>query len=123
MTSIPELKERLLAEYASAESRIKSCERHTLASPTAAVNQMRYAGRHLLDYMNLDESEKNEAARRECLEKAINHSRRASFDALETLIFSQLEFIADFQNICRTKRDVLSVYPDYVTDYSSLSAM
>ena len=86
MTSIPELKERLLAEYVSAESRIKSCERHTLASPTAAVNQMRYAGRHLLDYLNLDESEKTEAARRECLEKAINHSRRASFDALETLI-------------------------------------
>ena len=39
------------------------------------------------------------------------------------MIFSQLEFIADFQNLCRTKRDVEKVYPDYVADYSTLVAL
>ena len=113
--------ESLVGEYKSAEDLIKSCERYTLASPTVAVNQMRYAGCHLLDFIKLDDSVENVATGAECIEKAKNHCRRASFDALETLIFSQLEFIAEFQNLCRTKRGVENVYPDYVADYSALA--
>ena len=110
----------LVEEYESAEALIKSYERHTLASPSVAVNQMRYVGRHLLDYVKAGDAEVVDDVRRVSLEKAVNHCRRAAFDALESLIFSQLEFIADFQDLCRTKRGVENVYPDYVADYSSL---
>ena len=123
MTSIPEMLSQLFAEYTSAEDKIKSCERYTLASPMVAVNQMRYAGCHILEYLKCDDKDGNLAKRYESIAKAMNHCKRASFDALETLIFAQLEFIADFQSLCRTKRDVQSVYPDYVSDYSSLAAL
>ena len=115
--------ETLVGEYESAEALIKSCERYTLASPTVAVNQMRYAGRHLLDFIKLDDFNGNGVAGAECIEKAKNHCRRAAFDALETLIFSQLEFIVEFQDLCRTKRGVEDVYPSYAEDYSELVAL
>lgn len=118
-----ELIKRLVSTYKAADEQIKQCERYTLASPSAAVNQMRYAGSHLVKFFKGGMEDAKDDIKRENIEKAINHCRRATFDALETLIFSQLEFISDFQDLCRSKRDVETIYPDYVSDFTELAAL
>ena len=127
MTSVPDLRSGLIKElvstYKAADEQIKQCERYTLASPSAAVNQMRYAGSHLLKFIKGGMENANDDIKRESIEKATNHCKRATFDALETLIFAQLEFISDFQDLCRSKRDVETVYPDYVSDFTALTAL
>ena len=127
MTSVPnpisDLVKKLVSTYKAADEQIKQCERYTLASPSAAVNQMRYAGSHLLKYINCETENAKADIKRENIEKAINHCKRATFDALETLIFAQLEFISDFQDLCRGKRDIETVYPDYVSDFTALAAL
>ena len=121
MISDPKLFQDLVSAYELADKQLKHCERFTLASPSAAVNQMRYAGSHLIKLIKgCLRGEENE---KECIEKATNHCKRATFDALETLIFAQLEFISNFQDLCRRKRDVEAVYPDYVADFTDLTAL
>ena len=127
MSSAPDsmsyLIEKLVDTYNAADEQIKQCERYTLASPSAAVNQMRYAGSHLLKLINGGLENAKDFIKRESVEKATNHCKRAIFDALETLIFAQLEFISDFQDLCRSKRDVELIYPDYVSDFTALAAL
>jgi len=123
MISDPDLIKRLVDEYEVAEAHIKSCERNTLALPDAAVNQLRYAGTHLLEYIKGDAQGAKAEERRDSIEKAINHRKRATFDALETQIFAQLEFISDFQDLCRNKRDVGIVYSDYADDFNALASL
>lgn len=113
----------LVSVYKAADEQIKQCERYTLASPSAAVNQMRYAGSHLLEYINGEAANAKVDIKRESIAKAINHCKRAIFDALETLIFAQLEFISDFQDLCRSKRDIETVYPDYIPDFTALTTL
>lgn len=120
---ISDLIKKLVSTYKVADEQIKQCERYTLASPSAAVNQMRYAGSHLLKFIKGGTENANDDIKRENIEKATNHCKRAAFDALENLIFAQLEFISDFQDLCRSKRDVETVYPDYVSDFMALAAL
>lgn len=120
---ISDLIKKLVSTYKVADEQIKQCERYTLASPSAAVNQMRYAGSHLLKFIKGGTENANDDIKRENIEKATNHCKRAAFDALENLIFAQLEFISDFQVLCRSKRDVETVYPDYVSDFMALAAL
>ena len=100
MASVPDLTSGLIKElvgtYEAADEQIKQCERYTLALPSAAVNQMRYAGSHLLKFIKGGTENANDDIKRESIAKATNHCKRATFDALETLIFAQLEFISDF---------------------------
>ena len=118
-----DLIKELVDTYNAADEQIKQCERYTLASPSAAVNQMRYAGSHLLKYIEGGIENAKDDIKRESLEKATNHCKRATFDALETLTFAQLEFISDFQDLCRSKRDVEMIYPDYVLDFTAMAAL
>ena len=118
--SISDLIKTLIDAYTDADDKIKQCERYILASPSVAVNQMRYAGSHLLKCIKGEIEKADYDNRHESIKKAINHCKRAYFDALETLIFAQLEFISDFQNLCRSKRNIETVYPDYVADFSAL---
>lgn len=124
MISAPNLLARLVEEYELAENHIKRCERYTLSLPTAAVNQLRYAGSHLLKLIKgIVNGDGDDAVLQECTVKAANHCKRASFDALETQIYFQLEFISDFQNLCRDRRRVETVYPDYGADFKELVAL
>lgn len=106
--------------YEEADQAIKQNERFTLASPWAAVNQLRCAGYHLL-HAKIEEP--GGEGERYHLAKAQGHCRRAAFDAFEGIIYSHLDFIARVQDICRTRRNIESVYPDYRADYDAIAAI
>lgn len=91
--------------FRRAERAIKRSERLTGALPTAAINQLRYAGRHLLD---VDADATGVAA-----QKAINHCVRAWYDAFDVILLKQLEAIADFEEAGFPKDAILHYCPDY----------
>ena len=91
--------------FRRAERAIKRAERLTQALPTAAVNQLRYAGRHLL--------QADSDASGEALRKAANHCVRAWYDAFDAILLRQLEVIADFENEGFPRDAILYYYPDY----------
>ena len=106
--------------YEDADQAIKQNERFTLASPWAAVNQLRCAGYHLLHAKIEEPGGEGEQYH---LAKAQGHCRRAAFDAFEGIIYSHLDFIARVQDICRARRNIESVYPDYRADYDAIAAI
>jgi len=93
--------------FVKAEQKIKSIEHDGDGLDIPSINELRYAGRHLLTALknnNLDE-----------LAKAKNHVKRALYDACEVLIISNLEEIKQFQNDYR-----LVTITDVVKDFTSL---
>jgi len=112
--------ESVQTEYENADRAIKEYERLVLASPWAAVNQVRCAGYHLLHAMAAEVG----SAQALChLRKARGHCQRAWFDAFEGIIYSYLDFIAKFQTVCRIRRKIETVYPDYREDYDSIVSL
>lgn len=116
MISDPESLAVLNSEYEEAERAIKTYERVTLSAPIAAINQLRYAGFHILRSY----CESDAIMSRQHIDKAIAHCTRAFYDAMEGVIYAQLEFLRDFQNLCRSRKNVQSVYADYVPDYERI---
>lgn len=112
--------ERVRSAYEEADKAIKQYERYTLATPVAAINQLRYAGYHLLQAQLLAAQKKESNTH---LENAFCHCKRAYSDAFEGIIYSHLGFIADFQNLCRSRNGVESVYPEYADDYAEIVAV
>ena len=112
--------ESVMAAFTAAEIAIKKNERFTLALPVAAVNQLRYAAKHLACAMQSGTGVKD---RSEQLNKAVCHCDRARFDALDGIIYSALDFIAAFQRLCRTRRNVAAVYPDLRQDYDEIAGL
>lgn len=116
----PNLFDCVKSAYDAADKAVKQYERYTLSAPVAAINQLRYAGYHLLQAQS-PIAENKEAG--EHLENALRHCKRAWSDAFEGIIYSHLGFIADFQNLCRCRNDVEKVYPDYETDYIAITSL
>ena len=74
--------------YSDAEYAIKRYERIALEDQVAAINELRYAGHHVLEAsLAEDESEIEDH-----IASARNHCRRAVNDAKDAAIVSQLEF-------------------------------
>lgn len=91
--------------FRRAERAIKRAERLTHALPTAAVNQLRYAGRHLL--------QADSDASGEALRKAANHCVRAWYDAFDAILLRHLEAIARFEDSGFPRDAILHYYPNY----------
>lgn len=97
--------ERVLHLFNRAESAIKRNERIPLSTPTPAINQLRYAGRHLLNALrDSDEGQ---------LRKAENHCVRAWFDAFDGILLCQLKMIKDFDDTHFPTDAVLRCFPEY----------
>ena len=79
--------------YAEAEFAIKRYERIALEDQIAAVNELRYAGHHILEA----ESEEDETKRLDHLTSARNHCRRAVQDAKDGHFASD----GDSRAVCR----------------------
>lgn len=112
--------DKVREEYEKADQAIKEYERLVLTSPWAAVNQVRCAGYHLLHAKIADANSPKERCH---LRKAQGHCQRACFDAFEGIIYSHLDFIAKFHDICRSRRQIESVYPDYRDDFDAIVAL
>ena len=121
MTSLQKKFVEVKSEYDEAERAVKLYERLVLSCPATAVNQLRYAGFHIIQASSVDVNEAgNEQFIIGHIEKAKEHCKRAWYDSYDGMICEQLGFIADFQEECRRSQGVFEKYPDYIADYTDL---
>lgn len=97
------------ALYRKAEEKIKALEREseTLASPS--VNELRYAGYHLLAALTETDSEKKIVE----FDKARGHCKRAIYDAQEVRVMAKLVIINQFKEDY-AKISISDVVSDYI---------
>lgn len=79
--------------WKTAEHRIKRTERFNSKLTVPAVNELRYAGYHLLEALSATDPNTAE----EALKKAGRHCQRATYDAVESEVMLHLEKIRLFQ--------------------------
>ncbi len=93
--------------FSLAEEKIKLVEHLNRQLPIPSINELRYAGYHLVQY--LKDGDKAE------LGKAENHCKRAIYDAVEAGVMHQLEMIQVFQTDFR-----MIALSEHITGYSDL---
>ncbi len=101
----------LRAVYKKAEDAIHSLGIESSGVDTAAINELRYAGNHLLHA--LDTANKEEAS--DQMERATRHCERALYDAYDGAIYYQLDQFRVFREDYR-----MVVITDLVPDYISI---
>lgn len=93
--------------FSRTENRIKSMEYDGEGLDIPAINELRYVGFHLLKYLiSSSESE---------LDKAVNHAKRAFYDACESSVVLHLSKIKEFEEKYQSVisiSDVIKDYPD-----------
>ena len=95
--------------FDEAESALKRYERISLSNLAPAINELRYAGHHLLEAENAtreDDRMTHEA-------QAIDHCVRAKMDAKEATIVSLLECVADLRSRDVSADDMRMFIPDW----------
>ncbi len=100
---------KIASLFNEAEVALKQYERINLLNLLPAVNELRYAGRHLLEAENAiseEEREKHEA-------QAIDHCERAKWDAKEATIISLLDFIAELRSRDISPDDMRMYIPEW----------
>ena len=99
--------------FSNAEDKIKKIEHLAGGVIIPAVNQLRYAGQHLVRTLNGNGDSKEE------LRQAVNHCKRASFDACEAGLLYCLKLFMQFQDDYR-KVSIIPILPDWL-DYCALA--
>lgn len=96
-------------KFHEAEDDIKDAERRSLNLCVPAVNELRYAGHHVLKGLVASAPEEREEQYR----RASRHCLRARYDAVEMQLWSLLREFQDFQEDYRAV-SIPQVWPDYV---------
>ena len=99
----------ICALYADAEASIKRYERIGLDNLMPAVNELRYAGQHLL----MAETAENGEEMDKHLSRAARHCERARYDAKESTIVALLEGIATIRSLGFTDTELMAAVPDW----------
>ena len=101
--------ETLLQRYAEAETAVKTVENLVGDFIMPSINQLRYAGRHLAEYLTLSD-DNNEKLNQ--YNEFVSHCDRAEREAWELGIIYLLEWINDFDKYYRsiTVTDVIQNY-------------
>lgn len=107
MTS-PQMTE-LRKRFSEAEEAIKRYERIGLDNLVSAVNELRYAGDHLL----VADTAEDAAVRETALLRAERHCIRARYDAIESTIVALLEQIAAVRQSGLSAQELSTVLPDW----------
>lgn len=103
--------EQIKRIFIETEDQIKKSERATQQLHIPAINELRYAGHHLLKGLtNNHASERDEQLRR-----ALRHCQRARYDAVEILLWYYLGEFKKFQDDYRTVV-IPQVWPEYLDD-------
>ncbi len=108
----PEL-QRVVRLYSRAERSIKRAERITLQLPVAPVNQLRYAGFHILraiDACRMPNADVD--ARHEDIRKAENHCRRSWLDAFECTLLYLLKSVQKMYQEAARLEPFWSMHPE-----------
>lgn len=95
--------------YRQAEEKIKLVENLSQELSIPAVNELRYAGYHMVQYLSGNGDSEIE------LKKAQNHCKRAIYDAVEAGITHQLEMIRIFQHDFK-----VLILSDFIPNYPAL---
>lgn len=103
---------RLREEYDCADKFCKSVEEFRDEAGIPPINELRYAGFHLLNAVTLVNN--NIQSQRDHLTSAINHCRRASYEAGEAGILTALAMVDLFKDDYSTVV-VSDVIPEWVT--------
>ncbi|MBR3222031.1 MAG: hypothetical protein IKF72_07315 [Kiritimatiellae bacterium] len=101
--------EEVRSLYSKAEAAIKLYERIGLDNLTIPLNELRYAGQHILRA----EIEANAEESKEDLFKAYRHCERALYDAKEATILCLLETVASFREYDVTADEFETVLPGW----------
>ena len=88
--------ETVKRHYRRAERAIKRCDSLTDAVPTPAINQLRYAGYHILVAISADKTGNVVKTSQELLE-AEEHCKRAWLDAFDSVTRYHLKVIRTFE--------------------------
>lgn len=104
--------ETIQRHYRRAERAIKRCDSLANAVPTPAINQLRYAGYHILVAVSADKAGNAEKKKQELL-KADEHCKRAWLDAFDSVTRYHLKVIRVFEE----RHYPLRVIEKYVADF------
>ena len=105
--------ELLKRHYRRAERAIKRCEQISYAVPTPAINQLRYAGYHIL-VATTDEQHEDFKSRDANLQKAESHCIRAWLDAFDSVTCYHLRVIRAIEERHYPLDIIKKHIPDYV---------
>ena len=95
--------------YDEAEKALKKYERIGLDNLVSSINELRYAGHHVLVVETTKDGERKE----EHLFKAARHCKRAIYDAKEATIIHLLEVVASFREYGVSEAEISSIVPDW----------
>ena len=104
--------------YSDAEYAIKRYERIALEDQVAAINELRYAGHHVLEASQTEDESEIE----DHIASARNHCRRAVNDAKDAAIVSQLEFFAQFGDCRFAGTELEKVLPDWKETFVEIAS-
>ena len=110
------------ALYVEAEAALKRYERISLSNLAPALNELRYAGHHVLAAGSAGDEE--EVAQH--LTRAKAHCERAKYDATEATIISLLECVADLRDMGISADEMRQFIPDWnalIDDASAARAL
>ena len=109
--------ETIKRHYRRAERAIKRCDTLADAVPTPAINQLRYAGYHILVAVSADKTGDVAKAAQELLE-ADEHCKRAWLDAFDSVTRYHLKVIRAFEE----RQYPLRIIEKRIPDFSSSMA-
>jgi len=99
--------------FRNAEDEIKKFEKEYGEVPIPSINELRYAGYHIAEAAQNNSSE---VSIKENIAKAVNHCKRAKYDAHEASSMLVLEKIKDFNERYRKVTETQKI----ISDYSSI---
>lgn len=105
--------------FLRAEFAVKKYERIGLESQIGAINELRYAGHHL---MKASEGRSQEEIERHAL-CAERHSLRALHDARDAALLVSLEKIDDYFQKLFTSEELKNELPDYESLYAEIASL
>lgn len=103
--------------FKDAESKIKSAELLDQTISIPSINELRYAGHHILRATQL----KEEAGILEELDKANRHTKRSFYDAVEASILYKLQEIENFDKEYKLIPETITVINNYNSKLSQVS--
>lgn len=103
--------------FKDAESKIKSAELLDQTISIPSINELRYAGHHILRATQL----KEEAGIVEELDKANRHTKRSFYDAVEASILYKLQKIENFDKEYKLIPETITVINNYNSKLSQVS--
>lgn len=108
-----ELLEQYIEDYRRADQFVKQVEEFNARASIPSLNELRYAGYHATNFLQLSISSGSSAEKNAQISKAINHCRRSAYDAGEAGISVALERLRIFKEYNKQVQ-ITSVVPDWL---------